>query len=474
MRSKGNSYLPYLAGFLILIITLACSFSGREEPTPDINFPTPQNIFGTPDPNQQPTAEPTITPTPYPTPTAVDWPEPFLGTPNPLIITPVPNPAPVQHNPADFNILLMGSDRREVAFSTDVMLLINIQPDTNTITLLSIPRTMVVYIPGWDMELVNQAFHHGEQGYYPGLGPALVKDTLLYNFGIEVDRYMLVDFGQFESIIDTIGGVDVPVVCAYTDYRLKSPDLDPEVEDNWGLYTVPEGINNMDGEMALWYARSRLKSSDFDRNRRQQEIIRALVSKALNLEMIKYIPSLYSQLSGFVVSDLTLFDILNLAPQIADLGSANIRSYYIDQRILTRWHNPKGQVMFVPDHQAMYALVDEALSPPADLEYERKEYTVEVWNGTTTDGLDILAGERLNYAGFNSQTGDADKTSYTQTLLYDFTEGGSSETAQELQDLFGISPDSFAAVSAENAPYDFLLILGQDFDPCFDPKQIDR
>jgi LCP family protein required for cell wall assembly len=354
------------------------------------------------------------------------------------------------------------------------MLLINIQPDFNTITLLSIPRTMIVYIPGYEMQLVNQAFHHGELGYYPGLGPGLVKDTLLYNFGIEVDRYMLVDFGQFESIIDTIGGVDVPVVCPYTDYRLISPDLDPKKEDNWGLYTVPSGINHMDGEMALWYARSRLKSSDFDRNRRQHEIIRALASKALQLEMIKYIPSLYSQLSDFVITDLTLFDMLHLAPQLADLGTANIRSYYIDQRILTRWHSPSGQVMFIPDLPAMYALVDEALSPPEEIEYERQEYTVEVWNGTTTQGLDTLAEERLNYAGFISHTGAADKTDYAQTLLYDFTENGNPEVSQELRDLFGIGPEMFASVPAKDAPYDFLLILGADFDPCFDPKQIDR
>ena len=472
MKHRLNVPLTFLVGFLL--VAVACSLPGRQDPTVDINFPTPQNFFGTPDPSQQPTPPPTATFTPFPTATKVNWPEPYAGTPNPVKITPVPEPAPVQHNPADFNILLLGSDRRELAFSTDVMLLINIQPDYNTITLLSIPRTMIVYIPGWEMQLVNQAFHHGEQGYYPGLGPALVKDTLLYNYGIEVDRYMLVDFGQFESIIDTIGGVDVPVVCPYTDYRLKSPELDPEKEDNWGLYTVKSGVNHFDGEMALWYARSRLKSSDFDRNRRQQEVIRALASKALQLEMIKYIPSLYSQLSDFVITDLTLFDMLNLAPQIADLGTANIRSYYIDQRILTRWYSPKGQVMFIPDLPAMYALVDEALSPPEEIEYERQEFTVEIWNGTPTEGLDSLAEERLDYAGFISQTGTPDKIDYPQTLLYDFSENGNPEVSQELRDLFGISPDAFAAVPAGDAPYDFLLILGADFNPCFDPKQIDR
>ncbi|NIW46294.1 MAG: hypothetical protein GWN14_06100, partial [candidate division Zixibacteria bacterium] len=345
-------------------------------------------------------------------------------------MTALPPPAPVVHNPEDFNVLLLGSDRREVTFATDVMLLVNYQPKYNSVSLLSIPRTLVVYIPGWEMEKVNKAYQHGEHGYYPGLGPSLVKDTLLYNFGIEIDRYMLVDFSQFEEIINTLGGVEVPVACPYTDYRLISPYLDPEKEENWGLYTVPSGMIEMDGELALWYARSRLKSNDFDRNRRQQELIRAIYSQALRLEMIKYIPALYGQLSETVVTDFTLFDALSLAPKMSDLGSVNIRSYYIDNTILTRWTNPRGQVMHVPDLNALYALVKEALGPPSEALTE--EFTVEIWNGTTTNGLDMLAVERLNYAGFRSNIGTADATNHDQTLLYDFTEQGSPEQAQEL------------------------------------------
>lgn len=473
MTSRERPLLILLG--VILLVTIACSLSGRGKPTPTLIFPTPEDIFDRPKQTANaPRTDPTETPTPYPTPTLVDWPEPYLGTPNPVKITPVPPPAPVQHNPEDFNILLLGSDRREIAFNTDVMLLVNFQPKHNTITLLSIPRTMIVYIPGWQMELVNHAFYHGEQGYYPGLGPALVKDTLLYNFGIEIDRYILVDFSEFEEIINTIGGVEVPVACPYTDYHLISPELDPEKEENWALFTVPAGVIEMDGDLALWYARSRLKSSDFDRNRRQQEIIRAIAAKAISLEMIRYIPALYNQLSEFVVSDLTLFDVLSLAPQIANLSSAHVRSYYIDQRILTRWYSPSGRVMFIPDLVAVYTLVEEALSPPPEIEHDLKEYTVEVWNGTNVEGLDQLAAERLHYAGFISNLGVADKINYTNTLLYDFTPTGTPDRMQELMKLFDLELARTASVPAEDAPYDFLLILGEDFDPCFDPKQIDR
>jgi len=59
-------------------------------------------------------------------------------------------------------------------------------------------------------------------------------------------------------------------------------------------------------------------------------------------------------------------------------------------------------------------------------------------------------------------------------LLYDFTEQGSPEQAQDLLNLFNLGPENFAAVPTKDSPYDFLLILGTDFDPCFNPKTIDR
>ena len=469
-----NTRRAWLAGGVLVLVLLACSLSGRPTPDPFAEFPTVDPFFfDTPDPNRGPTPTATLTPTPWPTPTPVNWPPPYFGTPGPLM-TPVPQPAPVQHNPEDFNVLLLGSDRREIEFATDVILLVNFQPKHNAVTLLSIPRTTVTYIPGWQMEKVNKAFYHGEESYYPGGGPQLVMDTLLYNFGIEVDRYMLVDFGQFEQIVDTLGGLEVPVVCPYTDYRLKSPDLNPEVEENWGLYTVPAGVQEMDGELALWYARSRLKSNDFDRNRRQQEIIRALYGQALRFEWIKQVPGLYSQLSSAVQTDFTLFDALTLSPQLAQLNSANIRSYYLDERVLRRWTNPFGQVMHVPNLPAVYAIVEEALGPPPPQDENRREFTVMVWNGTTTPDLDRLAAERLNYAGYASQIAPADRQDYAETRLFDFRANPDPATAEALRALFGISPEYFAAVADDSLPYDFLLILGSDFTPCFDPQQIDR
>src|SRR5574341_2279644 len=65
----------------------------------------------------------------------------------------------------------------------------------------------------------------------------LLEQTILYNLGIPIHYYARVDFDAFRSIVDTLGGIDVPVTCDFQDWRLKDPSLDEQVEDNWELYT---------------------------------------------------------------------------------------------------------------------------------------------------------------------------------------------------------------------------------------------
>lgn len=469
---KHKQFAAFLVSFTLLILNISCNLPGsRANITPE--FPTPFSFFETFSPNATKTPTPTLTRTPYPSPTPRDWPPPYFGTPGPAQVTPVPNPAPVIHNPDDFTILLLGSDRRSSTFATDVMIVVNIQPYYNTINLISIQRDFFVYIPGWQMNRVNGAFQHGEFGYYPGLGPALVKDTLLYNLGVEIDRYILVDFGGFEDVIDTLGGVDLPVACSYTDWRLKNPSLDPEKEENWHLFTVPSGVIHMDGDYALWYVRARQKSSDFDRNQRQQEMLRAIFSQALRLEMVTQLPMLYAQLSDSVITDFTLVDAINLAPFVSNLNSAQVRSYYIDRKVLSRWRT-RGREVQIPNQRALYALIAEALGPPSEVEQRHTSLTVEIWNGTSRPDWDILAAERLNYAGFDSKIGTPDNTNHPQTTLIDFTSREDPEPAQTLGTLFNLDPSLITNVPTEDSPIEYLLIIGADFDPCFAPNEIDR
>src|SRR5512138_435981 len=241
------------------------------------------------------------------------------------------------------NFLLIGSDKRPGgSFRTDTMVIAILRPNEGQVSLISIPRDLWVSIPGWENQRINTAYQHGISVDYPGGGPGLLKDTILYNLGIRIDHTAMVEFDGFRRIVDTLGGVDVPVGCPYTDWRLIDPSYDPYNENNWALYTVEPGVAHMDGDLALWYARSRMRSSDFDRGRRQQEVLRALYARGLQLDALLHIPQLYGEFQSAVDTDLSLEDLLSLAPLAKDMSAPRIRSYYITRQEVTAWRTPGG------------------------------------------------------------------------------------------------------------------------------------
>ncbi len=117
------------------------------------------------------------------------------------------------------------------------------------------------------------------------------------------------------------------------------------------LYTVGPGVVHMDGDLALWYARSRKRSSDFDRGRRSQEVLRALYTRALQTNAISKIPELYQRFQFRHHHRLTLPDLLQLAPLALHLTNADIRSFYIGRDLVTGWMTPAAPVYCFPMDQ---------------------------------------------------------------------------------------------------------------------------
>ncbi|PIW17397.1 MAG: hypothetical protein COW33_06615, partial [Anaerolineae bacterium CG17_big_fil_post_rev_8_21_14_2_50_57_27] len=442
-----------------------------------------------PTPNQAPTATPTAllmvtvppdaTPTPTPfqplldetaaaTPTSIspsttitsEQPTDPPGTPTPIVITATPDAASLlptgwippnisapNYAPAPFPILtdtetvtfaLLGSDTRGGrSFRTDTIVIAALRPKSGQVTLISIPRDLWVYVPSYGMQRVNTAYEFGDINHYPGGGPASLKDTLLYNLGIRIDHLAMVDFDGFRQIVDTLGGVDVPVACAYTDWHLIDPSYDPYNENNWSLYTVGPGVVHMDGDLSLWYARSRKKSSDFDRGRRSQEVLRAIYSRALQAGVITKIPQLYNDLNYAVTTDLGLPDLLQLAPLALHLTNADIRSYYIGKSLVTGWMTPGGASVLLPNGPAIQAMLQEALSPSRRTP-EMDSILIEVRNGTYNSGWDTLAAQRLNYAGYEARAAPADRPDYAGSLLYDLTAAQDPNRAASLLAVLGL------------------------------------
>ncbi|MDH5508441.1 MAG: LCP family protein [Anaerolineae bacterium] len=461
-------------GLLILLSSLtACSLPENSESLP-IVFPTMRVLFPSRTPvNANSAGGPTFTPTPSPTMTP--WPLPFFGTPGYTPSTPIPTPFTPLGSPNDINILLIGSDRRTSAsFRTDVLIIVNIQPDHDLVTMISIPRDLYVYIPGWQMQRINTAYQHGESSAFPGSGIDLLKGTILYNLGIKIDHTALVDFDGFREIVDTLGGIDIPLACPYTDWHVIDPDKDLEDEDNWKLYTVGPGVTHMDGDLALWYARSRQRSNDFDRGRRQQEVLRAIYSQAVTLNIIKHIPELFTELRDAVTTDIGLNDLISLGKISSNLGSARIRSYYINTDVVQGWTTATGASVLIPDGPALRALIQEALSPPDQVEQTHLAIVVEVWNGTYHGSWDVLAADRLHYGGFETIIQPADNRDYHVTLLYDFTKEQDKDQSTALLELLGLPPSSLVSSPDPDSDVSYRLIVARDYQVCFDPSKIER
>ena len=373
--------------------------------------------------------------------------------------------------PDAVTFLLLGSDTRGgTSFRTDTILIGIVRPKEGTVSLISIPRDLWVNIPWVGENRINTAYQYGELYGYPDGGPGLLKETIKTNLGIVIDFVAMIDFDGFRKVVDTIGGIDVPVFCAYTDWRLIDPSYDPEWEENWHLYTTGPGVIHMDGDLSLWYARSRQMSNDFDRGRRQQEVIRAIFQQVGKQGYFSNLPDLYRDLSSSFITDVSLIDLLKLAPIAVKMSNADIRSYYIAGEYVTDIITYSGAYVLLPNIPLIHELFYQAYAPRQTPDKPELP-TIEVLNGSSIDGMEVLAAERLNYAGYETIITPFEPSDYSQTLI--FTRG--TQPNPHINDLLMIlqlSPDRVVANPQGNPLTDLAVVIGNDFQTCFKPQDI--
>ncbi len=405
---------------------------------------------------------------PLPLPPALtppaSWPRPVEPSP-----TDIPGPAPLLTDAGTWTFLLLGSDRRGRTFRTDVILLLALRVEEGTVSLISFPRDLYVYIPGWRMQRLNAAYFRGEHTGYPGGGPQLLRDTFLYNFGI---RVALVDFEGFRAIVDTLGGIQVPVACAYTDWRLKEPGLNPQDPENWALYTVRPGLVWMDGDTALWYVRARKRSSDFSRHQRQQEVLLALKNRLLDPKNWRRLPGLYKTFQAYVETDLTWTKALPFLALLPRIDFQHLRFYRIRPPVVTYWRTPQGASVLLPRRGRLQEMLREALGPPPKREALSSPVVVAIRNASDHAGWDRLAAWRLETVGYETQILEPARTPWENSALYPLH--GQEEEGSRLLAYLGLPNSALHSVGqriSEGIRADWLLVLGQDYDPCFDPAQ---
>jgi LCP family protein required for cell wall assembly len=439
-------------------------------------------LTDTPTATSTPTPTPTAssTPTQTPTPTETTTPVPLRGVypatatpalPEELELETIPTPvARVKVPTGAINIVLLGSDQRpdESSWRTDVVIVVSVNPNLPTVTMWSIPRDTWLYIPNWTYQRINLADTHGAAVGYPGGGPGLVKAAIEYNFGIHVDYYARVDFAGLMRIVDTLGGVDVLLDCPVAD---GFPD-DPITEDPSVVtqidYPVP-GLYHLDGKHALWLARSRKTTSEFARSRRQHQILKGIWGKVNQLGLVTRIPELWEELTTTVQTDLSLDDMLWLASIGLNLDATRINSGFIDGSHLTAWTTPQGANVLLPHTEEILAEL-EPLFNPYPYQAPQGFNQIEVWNGSGTHDLGLLATDKLLSNGFIVTNFQGADRYYEQSMIVDFTATSKGSPLPLLQRLFDVPNANVISQPDPNSPVPFRLIVGASYQPCVRPR----
>lgn len=460
--------------------------SATPEPPPDessvpATFTPVPTITQTPTPGPSATPTKTLTPSPAPTdtpaPTATPTSIPqqngglaFVGTPYNLMTatpsTPVPTAVPRFEVPDEVtNILLLGSDQDlEAGISrTDTMIIVSVNRRTKTASMVSLPRDMYVYIPGWNLNRINTALARGSNANYPTGAIGQLKDTILYNFGVPIHYFARIDIEGFQEVVDALGGIELPVSCPVDIPVVKSREP-LEIE----TMRLEPGIHEMDGELALWYARSRTGSTDFDRNRRQQQLLHALFNHGVDVDLLSQIPTLYNTYKDTVETDMDIGRILQLAAIAPAVRENGIQHLYISGDQLQPWIEPvTGAQVQLPQWEGeMEETFYRLFTPPSLNSGLRAPIYVEVVNGTDNPELALLAADNLAWYGFVPVITQADRRDYESTTISYYADNFKSSFDWLISWIFSQRSEAIELIPDTPYEYDYRVVLGADYDPC--------
>ncbi|MBN1247927.1 MAG: LCP family protein, partial [Anaerolineae bacterium] len=327
-------------------------------------------------------------------------------------------------------VLVLGVDERSQEtgpWRTDSIMLLTIHPVTRQAGVLSIPRDLWVPIPGYNDGRINTAHFLGDLYDHPGGGPALAAETVSYNLGVPIDYTVRVNFQAFVALVDQIGGIDV-----YVEERIDDPKY-PDYNYGYDPLVIEAGWHHFDGEMALKYARTRHASSDFDRARRQQQVVAAILERVTSYELFPELarsaPQLYETLSSSVETDMALDQMLALGNLALGVDQASIRFGVIDQSCTQPWVTPDGGQVLIPIRDRLREVRDYIFdTQPPEVVAETtvvvvptatpEVATVAVLNGTSREGLAGSTADLLREQGIDVvHVGNADRQDYATTVV---------------------------------------------------------
>lgn len=262
---------------------------------------------------------------------------------------------------APVNILLLGSDSRISAGDpgswkygaqrTDALMLVHISGDRESVQVMSIPRDSWVMIPGYGSNKINASYSFG--------GPSLLIETVELLTGVRIDHFAIADFESFATLTDALGGVEIDVGIAFERHGVA-------------LEAGPQVLN---GEQALAYVRERygLPGGDFDRVKRQQNWIRAILRSAFEQDVLSdplaFASLLETAASAVAVDDgFTMSEMRSLALSMHDLRPGDLT--FLTVPVSGTGWSDDGQSIVMLDHSGldplMAAVADDTIAAYID------------------------------------------------------------------------------------------------------------
>lgn len=273
-----------------------------------------------------------------------------------------PGRSTVWEGKTDLNILVLGVDRRADGGdqNADIIIIAHLDLIQKKLAAVSIPRDLLVDIPDIGPDKINGSYNYGVLANPddPVAGVVKVRDTIEYVFGIPIDAYTLLDFDGFRDVIDAAGGVEVDVAEPIHDDEYPTED--------YGTKTVEfsEGPQEMDGERALEYVRTRHGNSDDARRDRQRQVLLALFEKGKDLKSATRADNVILALGDSIQTSFPLEQQLTLARLAYGMEESAITITSLGQPILQAGETPDGRWAYVGDINEIVAFVQSAIEIP--------------------------------------------------------------------------------------------------------------
>jgi len=365
------------------------------------------------------------------------------------------------------NILILGRGgaNHPGGLLTDTIQLISINPSEPSLAMLAIPRDLAINLPGDGFNKINTAYSLGEQKK-KGSGGASAKKVVSDLLDIPIHYYIDLDFTGFIKIIDTLGGVTINVEKGFYDPEFPAPDM-----RGYQPFSVKAGVQKMNGETALKYARSRHGSngegSDFARAKRQQQVIKAVLNEVLkagNLLNPAKMLSIINTLGNHLNTDMSIGEAEEIAKIVKNISSEKITQKTLD--------NTSGGLLV--DNSSLglgYTLVPRAglnnyleiqieihrfLADPL-IKKESPTLLIKNLSGNPYAGKDF---EKIISAyGFEVLSVEEGNQVQAKSEIKDYSKNKKNYSLNILKNRLGVSAKS-ESVSSEA---DFVVVLGKDY-----------